>query len=124
MIRKLFDPYFISYGLLWALVHYFRSTGLITPLLNGYLTDFLAVPAIAHLTVTIIRNYVLKDALYNYPFGYVLIIIVYLLFVFEYLMPAWSPVYTGDWGDVAAYGCGGIFYYFIHGKQQNRKTDH
>lgn len=123
MIRKFFDPYFISYALLWALVHYFRSKGLIIPLINSYLTDVLAVPAIAHLTITIIRHFGIRDASYSYPFGYVLIIIAYLSFVFEYLMPSWSPVYTGDWGDVAAYGCGGLFYYFIHGKQHSRETE-
>lgn len=123
MIRRLFDPYFTGYVLLWVLVHYLRSIGLILPLINSYLTDLLAVPSIAHLTITIIRCYVVNDDTYNYPFGYVLIIIVYLSFVFECLMPVFSPVYTRDWGDMAAYCCGGFFYYFIHGKRQNRKTE-
>ncbi|QEC42474.1 hypothetical protein [Pseudobacter ginsenosidimutans] len=121
MIRRLFDPLFICYGLLWLLVQGFRKAGVIITIFNDYLTDLIAVPAIAHLTITIIRTYIVKDRSYNYPFGYVLFIAVYLSVVFEWLMPGFSRVYTGDPGDMIAYGCGVLFYYFVHGKMKTGK---
>lgn len=121
MIKRLFDPLFTSYCLVWLLVHGLRKSGLIIPLINDHLTDLLAVPAIAHLTITIMRLFIVKDLHYRYPFSYVMIIVLYLSFVFEYLMPEYSPVYTGDAGDVAAYCCGAIFYYFVHGKMNTGK---
>lgn len=116
MIKRLFDPLFTSYILLWMLVHALRKANRIIPLINDHLTDLLAVPAIAHLTITIMRLYIVKDLRYRYPLSYVMIIAIYLSVVFEYLMPEYSPVYTGDAGDVAAYCCGALFYYFVHGK--------
>ena len=104
-------------------VHVFRKAGLIIPVFNDYLTDVIAVPAIAHLTITILRTYIVKDPSYYYPFGYVLIIAVYLSVVFEWLMPKFSRVYTRDPGDMIAYGCGVLFYYFVHGKMKNGKVE-
>lgn len=115
-MMRLFDPYFIVYLALWGIVRHLRATGSIIPVINNYLTDFLAVPAMAHLTITIIRNYVIRDQQYRYPAWYVAVIVLYLSVVFEWLMPALSPVYTGDVWDVAAYALGGLFYYFVHGR--------
>ncbi|WP_127130579.1 hypothetical protein [Pseudoflavitalea rhizosphaerae] len=123
VIRRLFDPLFSSYILIWLVVHGLRKSGMIIPVFNDHLTDVLAVPAIAHLTVTVIRTYIAKTQPYSYPFGYVLIIAVYLSVVFEWLMPKFSPVYTGDPGDILAYGCGVLFYYFVHGKMKTGKKE-
>lgn len=115
-MKRLFDPYFICYLSLWSIVHHLRQCNHIIPPINSYLTDFLAVPAIAHLTITIIRNYVVKDQHYCYPGWYITVLVCYLSIVFEWLMPLYSPRYTGDVWDIAAYACGGLFYYFVHAR--------
>ncbi|WP_126245241.1 hypothetical protein [Chitinophaga rhizosphaerae] len=94
----------------WACIHFFRGVGHPLPFLNGYLTDFLAIPAMAHLALLIIRRSVARDPGFVFPFGWVLFVAAYVSLVMEALAPAFSPRYTGDWGDVAAYFAGGFCY--------------
>lgn len=94
----------------WAFIHFFRGIGHPLPFLNSYLTDFLAVPAMAHLALLIIRRAVARDPGFVFPFGWVLFVAAYVSLVMEALAPAFSPRYTGDWGDVAAYFAGGVCY--------------
>lgn len=115
-MKKLFDPLFVFYCAAWCLIHFFRYIHHPIPLLNGYLTDLTAVPAMAHLTVTITRRFIVQDDTYVYPLSYILFIAAYVSFVFEWLMPRCSNRYTGDWWDVTAYFAGSIFYYCFHRK--------
>lgn len=114
MMKKLFDPLFCTYCLLWGFIHLFRWIGYPIPFLNDYLTDFLFVPVVAHIALMVIRAYVLRDAFYAYPVYYLLLIACYSAIIFEWIMPAVSTVYTRDYGDVVAYFLGGMFYYYVH----------
>lgn len=115
-MKRLFDPYFICYLSLYSIVQHLRQCDIIIPLLNGYLTDLMAVPVIAHLTLTVTRNYVVKEQHYRYPAWYIAVLVCYLTIVFEWLMPLYSPRYTGDLWDIVAYACGGFFYCFVHAR--------
>jgi hypothetical protein len=117
-MKQLFDPFFITYCLAWMLIHVCRHLHQPVLLLNDYLTDFIAVPAMAHLTLTFTRRYIVRSKAYNYPLGYVLFIALYTAVAFEWVMPHFSSKYTGDWWDVVAYFAGSIFYYCFHGKQR------
>lgn len=102
------------YCLLWCLVHFLRWVQHPLPWLNNYLTDFLFVPVIAHLSVNFTRRFILRNNAYRYPLAYPLFMALYAAIVFEYVMPLFSAVYTRDWGDVVAYFLGSLFYYYIH----------
>ncbi|MEC5145628.1 hypothetical protein [Chitinophaga sp. 212800010-3] len=98
--------------LAWTVVHLVRYYSLPLPaLINGQLTDFLAVPVIAHIALIVVRLFVVRNPYYIMPLYYILFIVGYVSVVFEWLMPAVSAKYTGDWLDVAAYLAGGIYFY-------------
>lgn len=114
-MKRLSDPLFLIYCALWCIIRLFRYIHLPVPLLNGYLTDFIAVPVIAHIALTFTRRYIVRNEHYAYPLYYLLFIAFYLSVVFEWVMPQFSLVYTGDARDVAAYFGGALFYYYVHG---------
>lgn len=99
------------------MIHLFRYIHLPVPLLNGYLTDFIAVPAMAHVALTFTRRYIVRNEHYVYPLYYLLFMAFYMAVVFEWVMPQFSSVYTSDAWDVAAYLGGALFYYYVHGKR-------
>lgn len=120
-MKRLFDPLFLTYCGLWSMIHLFRYIQMPVPLLNGYLTDFIAVPAMAHVALTFTRRYIVRNAHYTYPLYYLLFMAFYMAVVFEWVMPQFSSVYTSDAWDVTAYFGGGLFYYYVHGKQLKRR---
>jgi hypothetical protein len=89
------------------------------PWLNNYLTDFLFVPVVAHISLSFTRIFIVRNGSYFYPVTYLLFISFYSAVVFEYIMPKIAASYTSDIGDVWAYFLGGIFYYYAH---QRKKT--
>ena len=116
-MRRLFDPLFLIYCTLWGIIRFSRYIHLPVPVLNGYLTDFIAVPAMAHVALTFTRRYIVRNEQYSYPLYYLLFMAFYMSVVFEWVMPRFSFVYTSDAWDVAAYFGGALFYYYVHGKQ-------
>ncbi|NLR56537.1 hypothetical protein HGH93_00385 [Chitinophaga polysaccharea] len=114
-MKKLFDPLFITYGVTWCIIHLCRYLHQPIPVLNDHLTDLVAVPAMAHLSLHFIRRFIVCNANYTYPLGYLLFMAGYTAVVFEWIMPHFSSRYTGDWWDVAAYFGGSFFYYYFHG---------
>ena len=68
----------------------------------------------AHITLTITRQYIVKNNAYTYPLSYLLFIAGYTAIVFEWLLPLCSTKYTGDVWDVVAYFGGSLFYYYVH----------
>lgn len=97
----------------WCFIHFFRYMGSPVPFLNSYLTDFLAVPAMAHGALLFTRRFVARDPGLVYPFTWILFIVVYTSLVMEVAAPAYSSTYTGDWGDVVAYLLGGVCYHLL-----------
>lgn len=119
-MKRLFDPFLLTYGALWGIIHACRYLQHPVPLLNGYLTDFLAVPVMAHLSVTFIRAFIVRNNHYRYPLSYLLFIALYTAVAFEWVMPRFSTAYTGDVWDVVAYFAGSLFYYFVHSRVGER----
>lgn len=119
-MKQLLDPWFIIYILAWVAIHFCRHIHLPIPVLNNYLTDFIAVPAMAHVTLTATRIFIVSNNCYAYPLSYLLFIALYTSVIFEWVMPHLSSRYTGDCWDMIAYFAGSIFYYYVHG--QTRPT--
>lgn len=113
-MKKLFDPYFISYCLAWGFIHACRYAKQPVPLLNDHLTDLIAVPVMAHLALIFTRRYIVRNNHYTYPFAYLLFIALYISIIFEVIMPRISPAYTADGWDIVAYFSGSVFYYCFH----------
>lgn len=114
MINRVFDKYFLAYCLSWLVVHGLRRLNVPVNLLNDHVTDFVFVPVVAHLTLFVMRRYILRNMSFYLPLSYLLFIAVYSSLVFEWLLPLHSPRYTADRMDVIAYFAGALFYYFIH----------
>lgn len=113
-MKRLFDPLFTGYCIVWLTVRAFRHIGEPLPLINGYLTDFVAVPVIAHIAIMFTRKVVLRNNYYTYPLSYLLFLAAYTSIVFEWIMPRYSSTYTSDIWDIVAYFAGALFYFFIH----------
>nr|WP_295876843.1 hypothetical protein [uncultured Chitinophaga sp.] len=96
---------------LWLLVHITRWWGQPLPYLNGHLTDLIVVPLIAQVCLVVVQHWIIQRDDYRLPPGYLLFIAAYVSVVFEGVMPCFSPRYTGDWLDVAAYFTGAAGYY-------------
>ncbi|MGO4289539.1 hypothetical protein [Chitinophaga sp. RAB17] len=121
-MKKLFDPLFITYCLVWIVIHMCRYLQQPVPLLNGYLTDFIAVPAMAHITLTFTCRFIVRNNGYTYPLYYLLFIAAYTSVMFEWIMPQFSSRYTSDWWDVVTYFAGSLFYYRFHGKRLTKSV--
>lgn len=113
-MNSLFDRYFVVYCLCWLMIRITRWLSCPLPWLNSYLTDFLFVPATAHLTQWLMRKFILRDNTYTLPLSYILFIALYGAVVLEWIAPMISTRHTADWGDVVAYFLGALFYYFFH----------
>jgi uncharacterized protein involved in response to NO len=113
-MKSVFKPLFVVYCLLWCMVRLLRQAQHPIPFINDYLTDFLFVPVVAHLSVSFTRRFIVRNNVYDYPLTYLLFIAFYAAVLFEYIMPEFSGVYTADPGDVLAYFSGSLFYYYIH----------
>jgi hypothetical protein len=119
-MKKIFNLPFIVYCLAWIVIHICRYAHHPLPLLNDYLTDFIAVPAMAHFTLTLTRRYIVRNNYYIYPLGYLLFIALYVSVVFEWILRRFSSKYTGDWWDVAAYFAESLFYYYLSSPSRSK----
>ncbi len=113
LISNVFTPLFIIYCLCWVVVHIFRRLQMPLPFFNGWLTDFIFIPMIAHIALIITQTYVLKDRYYRYPLHYLLLMGIYISVVFEVLLPMINAHTTRDPLDVCAYFGGGIYFHII-----------
>lgn len=104
---------FITSALAWCMIHGFRAIGYPIPILNGYLTDLLAVPVMVHIALLFTRRFLVRDPAFRYPFSWIMFIAAYVAVVMEVVAPHFSPVYTADGWDAVAYFAGGICYHMI-----------
>jgi len=108
-MRAMFNWYFACYCILWLLIRLLRPYNCIPAVLNSYLTDCIAVPVLAHTTITIAKRYFTLSK--NHIFIYLFALALYISIIFEILMPLLSSKYTSDTVDVFCYFAGALFYY-------------
>ena len=114
MMKALFDPLFILYATIWVTVHLFRYNGTPLPWVNGWLTDFIFIPVVAHISLTFTKQMVLRSDTYKYPLRHLLLSWIYVSVVCEGLLPIISDRAVRDYFDVLAYLGGSLFFYYIH----------
>src|ERR1700761_2846378 len=112
-MKTLLNRWFTACCIIWLVTTIFRKLHHPLPYVNGYINDAVAIPVIANLTLCFQRVVVIKNNFYTFLPRYVIFIVVYVSFVFEWLLPGFSKTYTGDWWDVLLYVIGGIFFYKV-----------
>jgi len=77
---------------------------------DNYLNDILAIPVVLTLSRWCMQLiYRIKE--YRLSVLQITGICAYMSVVFEFLLPQYSTVYSGDWLDVCCYFMGGLIYY-------------
>lgn len=113
-LKSLSDPLFCGYFAAWLLIHICRWAHYPIPLLNNWLTDFLFVPAVAHIALTLTQQLFLRNPAYRYPLHFLLLAALYVSIVFEIVLPRYYSFTTGDPVDVICYFAGALFYFGVH----------
>lgn len=108
------DRYFIFYCCSWLLIRYTRKLQIPIPLLNNWLTDFVFVPLIAHVSFVLGSFIFTTGGTFKYPLYQILSISLLTALIFEGFLPYYTHYNTADFYDVVAYFAGGMFYYFVH----------
>jgi len=109
-----FDRYFIFYCCSWIAVRFTRKLHIPIPILNNWLTDFVFVPLIAHVSLVIGSLIFKLDGTFKYPLYQILSISSLTAVIFEGILPYYTPYNTADFYDALVYLAGGLFYYFVH----------
>lgn len=115
-MKTLFNGWFIACCLTWVIVHITRKLDHPLPFINGYITDFAAIPVIANLGLWFQRVFIIKNHYYVLAPWHVIFIVAYVTMVFEVLLPCFSKTYTADLIDALLYSVGGLFFYKVMNK--------
>jgi len=124
LIVDIFDIYFIGYWLCWFIVRYTRHSGHPILLINNWLTDFVFVPIVVHISLVFGHQIIHSRSNFRFSLLQILCFSIYTSLVFELLLPRITSYNTGDWLDVIMYFAGGLFYYFIHQAMYIKKRNH
>ncbi|WP_270089927.1 hypothetical protein [Sphingobacterium sp. SYP-B4668] len=114
LVYLLDDSYFIGYSISWILIRFTRQGGHPIPLLNNWLTDFVFVPLIIHVSQAVGIYFLQTKKPFRYPLFQILLISLATSYVFEWMMPEFTIHHTSDLWDVVVYFLGGMFYYYVH----------
>jgi hypothetical protein len=90
------------------------------PLIQGYFSDFMAVPLMLGVILLLMRVYT-GDRDFKINGSKVLVAFVYISVVFELILPMYRDNFHSDAWDVVAYGLGsGTFLLIQHDKSLNQ----
>ncbi len=115
-MKTLFNGWFITGCLTWLIVISMRKLGHPIPIINGYINDAVAIPVIANLGLWFQRVFMIKNNYYVLAPWHIIFIVIYVIIVFEVLLPSLSRTYTADWIDAILYIAGGLFFYKVMNK--------
>jgi hypothetical protein len=115
-MKTLLNGWFIAGCLTWLIVISMRKLGHPIPVINGYINDAVAIPVIANLGLWFQRVFMIKNDYYVLAPWHVIFIVVYVILLFELVLPSLSITYTADWIDVFLYIMGGLFFYKVMNK--------
>lgn len=106
------NPYFIGCCLLlWANQFLKRKVGIFVPFVHAYLDDLLAMPVVLGISFQAFRwIFPLKER-FVFTKTQIFVAVAYFSFLFEFLLPTLSPIYTRDFWDVVCYGIGAVLFH-------------
>ena len=104
--------FFIALVTYW-IFFFAKSEGLIfRPLIQGYLSDFLALPLMLGVILIVLRWYT-NDIHYRLNFLKILFAFVYISIAFEWILPYYKSNFHSDAWDVLAYAIGGLVFTLV-----------
>lgn len=112
------NPFFLTCCILFWINQFLeRVLEIYIPYMHAYLDDLLAMPVVLGITLQVFRwIHPLKNT-FRFTILQVVVGWAYFSFLFEYVLPKFSEVYTTDILDVLCYALGSwIFYEFINKK--------
>lgn len=87
-----------------------KRNGFVAPqLVQGYLSDLLAVPLMLGVILIILRWYT-NDPMFIISNLKILFAFIYISVAFEWFLPLYKSNFHADWWDAVAYGLGAIVY--------------
>lgn len=124
MIRLTNKKILLILGWLCYTIFFFtKKYGIVyPPLIQGYFSDFLAIPLILGIILLVMRIYT-GNKLFRLSVVKVLVAFLYISIAFEGILPIYKPHFHADIWDVVAYGLGaGVFLWLQNNdKLNNRK---
>jgi len=106
------NPYFyIPAILFWINQILEKRFEIFIPFVHAYLDDLLAMPVILGISLIIFRIIHPLKSRFTFTKTQIIIGTAYISFLFEYLLPKWSPNYTSDPWDLACYAVGSLVFY-------------
>lgn len=101
---------------IYLIIYLVKKSGFIFPLLvQYYLSDLLAVPVVAGLSIQFMR-WAMQDKSLILRAWQVIFITALFSILFEVLLPLFMERYTGDIADVLMYCAGSLFFWKVMNK--------
>jgi hypothetical protein len=124
MMSVIKNPYFILSCLIFWMNQFFEKyLGLFIPWVHEYLDDLLAMPVVLGIALQVFRWIHPQKENFRFSKTQVAVGCLYFSFLFEFLLPKWSKIYTADIWDVLAYAIGAVaFYVFINVDSKSKDT--
>ena len=118
------NPYFIlPVVLFWANQFVEKILLIHVPWIHAYLDDLLAMPVVFGITLQVYRWIHPLKGRFVFTKTQVIIGLFYFAFLFEILLPKWSPQYTADPWDVVCYGLGAWLFFKKINIPESRSKD-
>lgn len=115
-MRLLWNPYFITLGLLYVVNTFFGlpldSNSILSLFFKNHFNDFLYMPITLTICLASIR-WIKNLPYFTLNLGMIIGMTLFCSVIFEYIGPYYYKHATGDWIDVLMYGFGGLFYFVL-----------
>lgn len=103
---------YLLHFMISMVVYMFQKLNIALPkLINNYLNDGIAMLLVLKIVDVVVYNIYQKQLARNIK--YVIGIVLYFSFIFEYLYPMFHSRYTADWWDVLVYFIGAMVFLII-----------
>lgn len=113
ILRKIRKNYFWIFLAIATFIYCYQRLGVSIPdWINNYMNDLLCLPIVLYICQAAVR-YLRKDCNIVLPLPLILFMALGYSLYFEYFLPEINPRYTADAIDVALYGMGALFFYFM-----------
>ncbi|EOZ96088.1 hypothetical protein A33Q_2681 [Indibacter alkaliphilus LW1] len=119
------NPWFLTAATLFWINQLLEKVFVVfIPFVHAYLDDLMAMPVVLGITLQVYRWIHPAKSRFTFTWTQVLIAVLYFSFLFEWLLPKYSNLYTSDYWDILAYAIGAIFFYYLINVPSQKKPSH
>jgi hypothetical protein len=104
----------------WSFFFAKRSGMIFHPFIQGYLSDFLAVPLMLGVILIVMRWYT-NNPHFRFSIPQIFFAFAYTSLAFEWFIPMYKSNFHADWWDVLAYGLGALMYGLVQNAKRINK---